>query len=98
MISRDKLRPSRSDGLAGARFVVKSLVIISFLVLLTGYNYLATGQVPTLWSAGDDLASSTEHMVQFVSRKLKDDDEVRIVVFSRLLSVSDGRHLFQCEI
>ena len=95
MISRDKLRPSRSDGLAGARFVVKSLVIISFLVLLTGYNYLATGQVPTLWSAGDDIAASTEHMVQFVSRKLRDDDEVRIVVVSRLMLVSHGRHVLE---
>lgn len=71
-------RPSRSDGLAGARFVVKSLVIVSFLVLITTFNYISTGQVPTLWETGDALSASTEHAVTFLTRGLKDDGEVRL--------------------
>lgn len=58
--------------------MVKSLVIISFLVLITTFNYVSTGQVPTLWETGDALAATTEHAVTFVARGLKEEEGVRL--------------------
>ena len=77
MITKEKPKQPRSDGLGGVRFVVKSLVIVSFLVLITGYNYYTTGEVPSLWNTGDGLSTSADHAMQFVRRKLTEDDDVR---------------------
>lgn len=83
MKTQQSVRASHSDGLAGARFIVKSLVIVSFLILITTFNYVSTGQVPTLWETGDALTSTTEHAVLYMSRGLKDDGEVRLSHITR---------------
>ena len=64
-----------NDGMGAIRFAVKGGVIISFLVLITTFNYLSTGQIPSLWTTGDDFITSTDHAVTFLQRNLKDDDE-----------------------
>jgi hypothetical protein len=73
------------DGLGGLRFAVKGGVIISFLVLITTFNYLSTGQVPSLWTAGDDFVASTDHAMSFLQRNLKDDDEDVRTAFGSML-------------
>lgn len=63
--------------MAGVKFLVKAGVIVSFLVLITAFNYVTTGQVPSLWTTGDAMAIPTDHIVAFAQRKLKEEEQVR---------------------
>lgn len=92
MLKKSDVRPPRSDGMAAARFAVKAVVIVSFLLLVTGINYATTGEVPSLWNTGDVLASTTEQAVNFMGRGLRDEAEVR--VFTPILTLKPPHRLF----
>lgn len=78
LVSKEPARASRSDGLAGVRFLVKALVIVSFLLLLTGYNYYVKGEVPNLWSSGEGFSLVSDEFVSLTSRQLKEEGQVRL--------------------
>lgn len=81
MIGLDSGVKSRSDGLAGVRFLVKACVIVSFLVLVTGYNYYVTGEVPDLWNAGEGVSVGADEVLTFARRKLREEGGVRFDFF-----------------
>lgn len=77
MMSRPGTRSAvRTDGLGAAKLLIKTGVILSFLVLLTGLNYLSTGDTPILWSNGDVASISSDVAMNFYRRNLR-SDEVR---------------------
>lgn len=74
LLARDSARPTKNDGLGAIRFVVKGLVVLSFLVLVTGINYASTGELPALWSDGDVATISSDVAMNFYRRNLRSQD------------------------